>query len=824
MSFDWQTDEDHWDDEPIIVPAAPGRGRLRHLWLAALGLLLLAVVGWLFYRQVSAHLVTVETGVEDDVLASVRLLYLAATEQDAELLTSVLSGRDDRWVATQQILAQTGTLLSRPGLGLQLVAQEPTTDTTSISLSPDLTSAEVSSLVTYSFDVGNGLTDTVQLQLDTVYRLGPDRWLYAPGDPEAWGEMQTSEGRYVALVYPESDSEIAVRLLRDLDAKVAEMCAMQAGLNCLQDTPIWVRLSPNPGALQVEDSLRGLSLDQRELVLPAPALVGRPVDAAGYEALFRGYARQVLSHAFLGRVGWQCCAHAAMVQAILNDLLAELALAPRPLSRADYQAVLAQGTGLGEMFEVWALETPRPGPGDVLALQMVLAFLRQQQPQNGLPAMINRLGSAFSYWDWVRQFVPATVVDFTLEREWLRFLVDQAEGMALPPPIPWPAQDVLLLCDPGGQAEDGALYRFDPAGETLTPLPAAAGPYRALVPLPGRESAALLRVVPAPFNSSFITLSTWLDEPAAPQARWQSAVGEFLFLDDALAADGQTLFLTVRDQQLGQMVALAFDLAACAGSACEPQLLPGHAVWSPDGQHRLQLLPVSRPDARPGVQLADAGGQVLRDLGQGGTPFWLDDRTFGFVSQPVTGSEPVLLVGSLDDVALVNWLTGAEMLAALPDASFDQSYGVEKVLVQPANPAGLFLLVRRDNRALADLLAVTPPAGAATASAVWQLSVAGPLLPVASFSPDGRWLVVLGFDLAARRGELLLYDPAGEQAQRLGVHAAESGVAWSADGQWLVKADGGWLTLLQPDSGYQRSFVHDLVRCGPAGWVGKTSP
>lgn len=432
MSFDWQTDEDHWDDEPIVTPASPGRGRWRRRWLAALGLLLLTATGWLLYRQVSARLVTVETGVEDDVLASVRLLHLAAAEQDAELLTSILSGRDASWVAAQQILAQSGTLLSRPGLGLHLVAQEPTTNTTSIILSPDLTSAEVSSLVTYGFDVGNGLTDTAQLQLDTVYRLGPDRWLYAPGDPDAWGEMQTSEGRYVALVYPESDSEIAVRLLRDLDAKVAEMCALQAGLNCPQQTLIWVRLSTSPDALQIEDSLRGVSLDQRELVLPAPALVGRPVDAAGYEALFRGYARRVVSHAFLSRLGWQCCAHAAMVQAILNDLLAELALAPRPLSQADYQAVLAQGTGLGEMFDVWALETPRPEPGDVLALQMVLAFLRRQQPENDLPAMINRLGSALSYWDWVRQFVPVTVMDFTLEQEWLRFLVDQAGGMALP--------------------------------------------------------------------------------------------------------------------------------------------------------------------------------------------------------------------------------------------------------------------------------------------------------------------------------------------------------------------------------------------------------
>jgi len=282
MSFEWQTEEDgDWDD-PNLISSDPDEqkpeGKRRWLsWLFLLGLLIVALTaaGWTVNQRIQVGTARVET----EVLASYNLVNQAMAQQDSELILNVLSGRDDAWASLVIEAVGQGVLLNRDGLGLlQISETDPITPT--IEISADLKEAEVKTIVPYAIEIGNGLTETVQLEQTAVYRLGSsNRWLLSPPELSFWGDIRQIKGQYVNLFYPERDKEIAQELLFSLDGKIGQLCFQLPDVDCPSDYQIIVELDTNLEAFsQLDLRSAAIDADRKHLILPTPTLVGLPID------------------------------------------------------------------------------------------------------------------------------------------------------------------------------------------------------------------------------------------------------------------------------------------------------------------------------------------------------------------------------------------------------------------------------------------------------------------------------------------------------------------------------------------------------------------
>lgn len=351
MSFDWQTQEEINWDEPPPLPEEPRAPRpRRRLWPYVL---LMVVVGaatavFITIRELNQRVEDAEAEARLAVISSYNVIQQAAADQDSELFVGFLSGKDAHWSAAQEEVVREGAFLDRDGLGLQRL-NTVTTETAVITFSPDLTAAEMTITQTYGVDIGNGLSQTVQLQQTAVYRLGPNRWLLAPPEPEFWGETLTSNGRYLTTTYPERDAEIGRRLAADLDRKLIEMCEQLAGINCPTDLHFGLQLTTDPRVLL--DVQNGRLPSDRSLRLPTPTLIGLPQDEASYRALQRGYAEWVVTAVISNLAGWLCCDHELFFQAIVDIQLQQLGL--QTLPPLPYNQIQEEASQLDAASDLW---------------------------------------------------------------------------------------------------------------------------------------------------------------------------------------------------------------------------------------------------------------------------------------------------------------------------------------------------------------------------------------------------------------------------------------------------------------------------------------
>lgn len=317
-NFHWHSEEDGWDEAEggdktpapatlqLLQTKASRHGRFsrftlrrtilenrfapgRHwsVWLLGLGLIL-TVASLLAYWQINRRLTAVTHTVETAVQDSQQIVHQAATTADSDLLVTVLSGGDADWSAAQQLITSAGLFYARPSFTLDYLAQP---QVISVTLAPDLTEAQVLTENTYALDVGNGLTQTIALRQTAVFRPGADRWLLAKPTDAFWGQITSSQGRYLTLNYPTRDQKIAQRLAAELDAHLNALCLSLPAPGCPADFHFTVTLTTNPADLQAVP----VSVADPVYHLPTPTLVGLPTDAAGYLVLVQGYKEQVVT-------------------------------------------------------------------------------------------------------------------------------------------------------------------------------------------------------------------------------------------------------------------------------------------------------------------------------------------------------------------------------------------------------------------------------------------------------------------------------------------------------------------------------------------------
>ncbi|MCI0727055.1 MAG: hypothetical protein L0332_10090 [Chloroflexi bacterium] len=805
--FQWQTDEEKRLETPAVEAALPGRRRWRvvGLLLATIGIVAL-VAYQLARRQVAAATMAIEA----DVLSSHELVMQAARRDDAGLLTALLSGRDPKWTATQRELAEQGLLLNYPALGLQ--AQGQAGRVAGISLSPDLLQAEVRLVRPYVITESSGLTETVWLSQTAVYRQGADRWLYAPPDEASWGDPVTNRGERLTLIYPERDAAVAERLAADLERQLAELCL--AVVACPEEFHLTVRLETDPAVLlELADPMTVLANGQ-ELRLPAPSLVGRPVDEAGYQALRRGYAAQVVSAAITGLVGYRCCEQFLFYQALLANQLRLLELRPWPLTPADYEYLLNYSFpfNLSLLGDAWRISDPEEVGSEMWRLaHAVVEFtvgedaelsaiaLQRDQMDNGIRLSTLVANTFNSRW-----------------KLWRRFIYQRSLSGHLAAPPPLPEQDIQVVCTPF-DGPGSQLYRLSPQTEEWT-LERDSEFFFMMTPLPGGGGVVLQELGLS--NQLFL----WQEGQEELLYTFYDSASQFFSQPDPT---GRRLVLNVTVGQNGLTHLL--DLAQCRSGECELQPLPAWPIWSPDGSYTLLHALGNFDLTEPGrLSRGDSQGNNRVDLGTGSHPTWLDNETYGyirrspaqaFVTATVADDQTELLFTAVD---LLNSFSDGDRLAALT---------IEGITASPADPNLLAALVF--NPQLGQESYQVLFFDRQTRQAALQFRLDSVFAALEGFSPDGRWLLIRSFNPLGRTGSqawaLYIVDATGREPVMTLPTPREHffNLDWSADGRWLLLNFDGFFDLVVldhpvgPGLPYHRLIFHDRPGCSNAGWINK---
>jgi hypothetical protein len=828
--FDWQNEEDgDWRQQPATPAGITARRTWRRRPLLLLAFVLLAS-GALAYFGLARQTAAREAAVVQDVLRSHALVAEAARRADDELFRLLLSSRDLEWVEEQTALLAAGLLFERAPLGLTLAAAEG--NVVAVTLSADLQEAVVSSDWPYSLEGPDGTTSTI-LRQTAVYRQGASGWLLAPPLPHFWGPTLSADGRYVRLSYPERDQLLARRLAADLDETIAHACRTLPQLTCY-DLRLQIDLSASPAALVGLSQPEALLPAGLQLVLPAPTVAGLPLDEAGYQALYRGYAARAVAAVLNYELGWNCCRRALFYQALLDKQLAELGLRAWPLPNDAYRRALRHLARLGDVSELWhsdaAADPSLDQAGGWMAYALV-DFVLQASPPASLADMQVHFLTMPILNVWLQRVSAggSSRGASELEHDWAAFLQRRAVAALPPRPLPWPDEELLLLCA-SQWGRSASLYRYDPAGNSWSTA-AAGRPFLLMNALPGSRGALLIESeLTAEGDLEQVRTILWQD------GREVVLAAELLFQFGPLQPDpaGQylpLLSLPGKDQEFAMRL---LDLDSCRPDGCRLLPIAGIPTWSPDGtQTLLDTLEVFFGGQAQLLQRAGRIGESPVRLPDGAQPFWLDDMTYGY---NVQFSGATLMAARVADDQPFLLLEPAQLAALLPGDVDPELLSITDLALAPTGR--LFLIV--------DLPSARPPVGRPGHTDRYLVSLDWPSRALAllgewggqdyfigalsplSFSPDGRWLLILQprqFGAGSPPVvDLILYDIEGGQMEKLQTGAGQSGLptsfaGWSSDGRWLAWLIDDGLVLTAPGYDYDHPVLHDFGECLGVAWV-----
>ncbi len=852
-NFNWQTEDDvSWDDlEPVTETAVPRR----HPWITY-ALIVVGVITAvaLIYRQVNQRIEAATANATSDILASHNLVQQASINQDVELFNNLLSGRDPDWVDAQSELLQQGNLFDRSAFDLIWLSSPDTAASQAdvesgaigIEINPELNAAEMTFLQDYAVAVGNGVTETVQLRQTAVYRQGTQRWLYAPPDAEFWGAFETVTGSMLSLAYPARDAELALRLSFDLDAKLAEMCRSLADLNCPDGFRLSLRLDNDPQSF-LDAAQSGYALGNGlMLTLPTPTLVGLPVDEAGYQALYRGYAIQLVGTAVAELTGYECCDHLAYFQALLDYQLDELGLRPLALDRVDYERVVRENIAFENLDDGWRSPDNLSSREDGWLVITAVDFIRRQLPNDSIASLQREMNRNPLFTNWLGA-ITAESTEFnrySLDSRWQSFAFEQYQARQEPPPIPLPAQDIYLLCSPNQEVEVTRLYQYQLASSDLIQHPL---------------DSLVMSLNPLPNDEAFLLLQTDNDE-LLHTSLWQDGSERFLF-DNGTITFGQFdptgQYLQVYG--INELVINRVDWSACVAGDCTLEPLAGYPVWSPQGTDFIMLpaeslgqepfgvngrtilfdptyTPTEWKFQRGNGQPPTTSLEALTDAGIGYAPFWLDETRFGYIRQIPLSSDSrrhemviVDMTDMADSLLAENImpqpvLTERDLLLTLPGEENPDSLIMRYVVGHPQQPNLLFITAVGEDRQIY-IFSKNMTTGALEFHLQTGINDTHSL----GFSPDGRYLVMNGSEDGQQlfgnpRSDVYVYDLDTDQIQmfagtNLGFAPANT-YDWSADGQWLVIAqENQTMALAAPAYDYLQFIPHNLGICSSVVWV-----
>ncbi|HKZ87341.1 MAG TPA: hypothetical protein VJ793_27260 [Anaerolineae bacterium] len=433
-------------------------------------------------------------------------------------------------------------------------------------------------------------------------------------------------------------------------------------------------------------------------------------------------------------------------------------------------------------------------------------------------------------WAWQSQRLYQALLDNHLIRlglrRWPAAGVDRDAG---PAPIPLPEQDIETYC-----VEDfgrgGSLYRYDPKLNTWS-----------------RELFNLVfgMMMPLPDGSGVILQeqASIADEAPTRIVLWQRGTKRVLhenlpnstpvYATGEIDPSGQYLVVYASRDPFGSATTYhLLDLNNCSPSGCELRELAGWPTWSPDGSQSLVVLPFTAPDT---LIRGDRLGLPVTELGEGQSPFWLDDETYGYIRREpttlITRTSEMIIASSADDVPRL--LLDSASLAAMPPG--DEWWHTDSYVTVNPEDTNLLLITTyafdQSSRASSGQASGTVfnllfDRRSNEIRRQWQSSF-DRTISIVSFSPDGRWLLMDELDRARSMWSIHMYDvKRGDTKTFSFALPANSSYAfptygWSADGRWLAILSDGVLHLVAPDHDYQRSALPHSPGCIFAAWVNR---
>jgi len=863
--FHWQTEDEQNEALTAVPDNQPAANRTLRLWLTWLMIVLLAgLSAWVIWTQLRQQVATVSETVEEELLSSHRLVDSAAAQMDIELFTTLLSGRDPSWTAGQRALIQTGLFVDRTPFGLTAVPEA--ISHTDVALSPGLNAAEIVTHRTYQVHSENGLLEMVTLAQTAAYRRASNRqWLLSPPNDDFWGEPAEIRLPHLVVTYPSRDATVVTRLAADLERQLAELCQVIERINCPPGFQVTLNLGTDPATLAALDVLANRITSAHEISLPTPTLLGWPVDDAAYEALRRGYARQLLSPAIGYLLNWECCLHHLYYAASLDWQLSQLGLQSWPLTGADYVYLLPQSPRLETLRALWYLPADEVvSEEDLLAIYALIEFIFTNyggdtswvERQRRIPLTIN-------FRDWLLLNHPVFLNVPEIEDEWYDFMARQAMVAQANPPVALPDKTLYLACHYVRRPEriDGAIR---PALGQISLFKHTVEPHQIEVILqqevaPSGSPNVLALRPSTDYRSLQFTAGilagleyavyTWVWQDNNLQLVWPPA-GELTGLQDssyvgldpsasrivyaAFAGADSVTVSTVNDQPVVDFSGVLpqpqlITIADCEAGDCRPRPLPGWPVWSPNGRQMI-MVTVTGMGERQDVPLlwANADGEVRGELGLGAMPIWINQDTAVVLRQE---PEPFIYLVDPVNLTMQPQFAVKELLAVLPEAvEWGESHWLE-ILADPANPQRWFIF------GSGGYWRIQQPARRQMFIVAYDLTT-GQLSPLhydgeayiayggAGISSDGRYLstVIQTTPLPRAGGNrvIQIFDSAnGALISELDTSQTEidGRAIWSPDGRWLVAIQDRVAMLYAPAHDYRYLIGLNQSGCRSAAWA-----
>jgi hypothetical protein len=733
-AFDWRIEDADPQHSPVAQPdPAPRPRRTRRLVaLLALGLLGLAVAAvWIGGRLGDAL-----DGERQALLELVRLEDELLRRGDREGLIALAGGDQADWLH--------GALLTE-----ELVPAGPA------EFGPPGIEGDRAWLdVTRLYRARDGLAaEPFALRLRQHYGLIDGGWRRTAAPLDAGSSLVFQDHGALALWAPPGDAAIAAALGPRLATFATELCAE---LRCRPGH------CPNGGCrprLRLVLSARrpsapGDASFGSTAFAPAPAVTGLPLDDAGYQGLYRLYARYVVAAAIAQSAGLQAPPEPASPW--VRWELARLGLATPPpaavLQQAAAQAVHGGASPVNARPEapaVWLALAFLDGRARLAASASesvsesvsdnggtdVLAELVAERSGAGLERRLARAidGAGASWWDYLERVA------------------------ALEPRYPGGAE-LAVVCS-------GQIMRWRAATGTLRPSGYPAIDHLLWSPDGRYLAAATSR---AHFNV--------YDLAGGPPA-------EGLNSARAWSPDGRVLAVQIG---AGRFNAIRYFWHVASGDAFVPFALgPGWAGWSPDGAYFAYV----EQQSEPRLFLATASAEEARILGVGGRAAWSPDaRYLAFADdsalyppialhEPASGATRVLLARSAGALYGLAWAPAARGEALLALASFAPD---------PRQRRGHVLVLTPNGRVRRRWTFLGRPVDL-------------------QWSPDGRALGWLTLPSGAEPGRLEIWDLAGGEVRELTRFtwpmARPPRWGWSPDGRWIALDHGRvtiWSALGQP--------------------------
>ena len=794
--FDWQADEEAVVDDNRLA-LSESTARQRWSWRLFIVLLVLgtAVYGGLRWRTRQQT-----EAIINDVLVSHNLVQTAVAGEDVEQLNLVLSGRELNWQEAQQRLLLAGDFADRPTFGLHALAAsaQPT-----VTLSPDLQEA----FVVYDQPYEQPEGDQVLLQQTAVYRQGSSGWLLSPPLEGFWGATVITTTRYFTLTYPQRDEALALSLGRDLDKFVVTFLCGNSTECFPPILDLLLQFSTNPQSLaDIADSTSWLREDG-SIILPTPTLVGLPIDEAGYQALYRGYAARILTPVFTRVSDYKCCQHGLMLSALLAKQVSEFGLQPWPLTAADYRQLLNVSFASEDPEELLTLGLDAP-ERRLQALALVDFLIAETR----LPTIWLRLELLRPGTLSLEISLPQVLREDDFVSRWLAFIYQQAgyEQSAslvnLPPAI-------NAACT---GAQGAVLYRYDVATAVWSQIATVPhlGRETQIWSLPHSEGYLAFQEIWSQFEiEARMTLHykdvvTILMRIAEPMFR---PVPHYLFTGQT-DPTGRYLLLFDRGPSRYLLRYFLVDFMNCSQGLCPTVVLFGRPVWSPDG---VQLLLAERPSPDDNASLETqlqqltlmrgaGNGQGLIAVGRGYNPHWLDNDHYLYMRLNEAGVPEVIQASTADDLPRL-WLEAADLLPTIPTSEQPSTLTISDIAIYSPQQAAILATAGLDGATASYLFLWQPPEGP---TLVYHSNY--PL--TMSFAPNGLWLTVTEPD-----GLVTLIQTITKTQQQF--HSPQTKPDWAADGQWLLTGRENYLLLTMPDTGYQQMVFYNMPACHQISWA-----